>query len=39
MIYGSWILTWFVICNVLLVVMTVIGYVYQAMRDRKQEHQ
>lgn len=39
MIYDSWVLTWFVICNILLIVMTGIGYAYQAMQDRKQERQ
>lgn len=37
MIYGSWVLTWFVICNVFLVLMIAIGYYYQAKRDKNNE--
>lgn len=34
MIYDSWVLTGFVYCNVLLVVMTVVTYIYKWNRDR-----
>ena len=34
MLYGSWVLTWFAICNVFLVLMTAVGYYYQAKHDR-----
>ncbi|SDP41777.1 hypothetical protein [Desulforhopalus singaporensis] len=34
MIYDSWVLTGFASCNVLLVAMTVIAYIYQSIRDR-----
>ena len=34
MIYGSWVLTSFVICNILLIVMTAIGYYFQAKNDK-----
>ncbi len=34
MIYGSWVLTSFVICNILLILMTAIGYYFQAKNDK-----
>ncbi len=34
MLYGSWVLTSFIVCNILLVVMTVIGYYFQAKNDK-----
>ncbi len=37
MIYDSWVLTWFVICNAILVLMTAIGYYYQAKQDKNND--
>ncbi len=37
MIYGSWVLTGFVACNILLVVMTAVAYVYQWNKERKSQ--
>jgi hypothetical protein len=35
MFYDSWVLTGFFIANILLILMTIAGYVYQSIQERK----
>jgi NADH:ubiquinone oxidoreductase subunit 3 (subunit A) len=37
MIYDSWVLTGFFVCNILLVVMTAVAYVYQWSKENKSQ--
>ena len=38
MFYDSWVLTGFLACNILLVVMTALAYVYQWNKERKSQN-
>jgi hypothetical protein len=37
MIYDSWVLTGYFYCNILLIAMTAIAYVYQSIQDKKSQ--